>query len=70
MSGRHHFHLQPEDRPHMEYLRRRAKDGEVRMRAQALLMLDQGGSQEETAAILGFNVIPCGAGDEGMWPKG
>ena len=56
MAGRHHFHLQAEDRSHLEHLRRRAKDAEVRVRAQALLMLDQGRCQEETAAILGLNV--------------
>jgi transposase len=32
------------------------KDAEVRVRAQALWLLDQGRSQEETAAILGLNV--------------
>ncbi len=56
MAGRHRFHLRLEDRPHLEHLRRGAKDAEVRVRAQALWLLDQGRSQEETAAILGLNV--------------
>jgi Homeodomain-like domain len=37
------------------------KDAEVRVRAQALWLLDQGRSQEETAAILGLNVTTFNA---------